>query len=144
MNDDTIAPKSECLCTDRFVHSSCLRKYIEETGNATCPVCLMPYANIIIKKTRQSKLNSIGMASFLLFIANITIYSGIGVLVHDNHIQNTKLVEFRIERAVIILMWAFITVVTILWTSHCCYYKVEHISYTERTTVVSMPARRSF
>ena len=38
--------KSECQCTDRYIHDACLVKMLETTRYARCPVCAVPYTNV--------------------------------------------------------------------------------------------------
>lgn len=43
---DPAPRRSACKCTDRYAHDACLRKMLEGTQRATCPVCTVPYANV--------------------------------------------------------------------------------------------------
>ena len=55
---ETLPPpsKSNCKCTDRYVHEKCLLRMIETRARApdrpacpTCPVCAAPFNNVVVR-----------------------------------------------------------------------------------------------
>ena len=71
--DETLAPKAECLCTTRHVHTDCLKKLIERTGQLHCSVCLAPY-NVVIKKRKRFVCTKEGFVCILVIFANLMVY----------------------------------------------------------------------
>lgn len=66
--------KSACLCIDRFVHDSCLRKMLECKTCAKCPVCLSPYSNVTSSSRIVGvKWSSAGMCSMLLALVAVLL-----------------------------------------------------------------------
>lgn len=45
------APRSPCVCTDRYLHVACQTRQIASTELAACPVCRTPYANMRVVRT---------------------------------------------------------------------------------------------
>lgn len=137
MDDTVISPKSECLCTDRFIHTSCLKKLIERTGQLQCPVCLMPY-NVVTLKKKRHKITEEGIICALLIVAHLCTYFVFIVL----FLSFTLSINQYIIISCLCSFLVFIVLsVTIWWLYTVWYYKLSMFAIEERIHVVSVPER---
>jgi len=72
-SDDPIPWKSDCNCTDRYVHRECQIELINKTGNLKCPVCLIDYKNINSTHYRKFYINSKAVWTFIVCLLSLTV-----------------------------------------------------------------------
>ena len=65
--------RSDCRCTDRYVHDVCLRTMLERGAAPRCPVCLAPYGNVSYEVHREFNACSPGVGMCALSCACITL-----------------------------------------------------------------------
>ena len=83
--------KSDCNCTDRYVHKECQIELIDKTGNLKCPVCLIEYKNIKPTYYRNFYLNSKGVWAFIFFLLSFGVsVCAIYILVVYDGYENKK------------------------------------------------------
>ncbi|MBA45232.1 MAG: hypothetical protein CMB31_01415 [Euryarchaeota archaeon] len=71
--NDPIPWKSDCNCTDRYVHSECQIELIDKTGSLKCPVCLIDYKNINPTYYRKFYINSKAVWTFIVCLLSLTV-----------------------------------------------------------------------
>ena len=90
-SNDPIPWKSDCNCTDRYVHKECQIELIDKTGNLKCPVCLIEYKNIKPTYYRNFYLNSKGVWAFIFFLLSFGVsVCAIYILVVYDGYENKK------------------------------------------------------
>ena len=134
--DDTIAPRAECLCTSRFVHTNCLKMLIEKTGQLHCLVCLAPY-DVIIKKRKRCVVSQDGFVCIILLVANICIYYVAGISFIPSIVGMHQIIVGSIVGSVFLIT----TIVTIWWLYTVCYHHLRFFRIQERIQVINIPER---
>ncbi len=66
--------KSDCDCTDRYIHRECLVELIDKTGNLKCPVCLVDYRNINSTFYRKFYINSKAVWTFIFYFLSSSVF----------------------------------------------------------------------
>lgn len=66
--------RSECLCTNRYMHAACFAKLLETRGNALCGVCGAPYANVRCTTRRSVAVRSPCVAVVLLASCTLGVF----------------------------------------------------------------------
>ncbi len=77
---DIVAPRSNCNCTDRYLHQECMIQLITKTGCVSCPVCKIPY-NVEIKHTVKRQPTLLLPFYVSLIIANSILIISLVALV---------------------------------------------------------------
>ena len=65
--------RSDCKCTDRYVHVDCLEKMLKRGAAPRCPVCLTPYANVTYVDHRRLNACSPGIGIAALSCAFVAL-----------------------------------------------------------------------
>tara|TARA_B100000927_G_scaffold74291_1_gene59191 strand:- start:405 stop:905 length:501 start_codon:yes stop_codon:yes gene_type:complete len=94
--NDPIPWKSDCNCTDRYVHSECQIELIDKTGSLKCPVCLVEYRNINPTYYRKFYINSKAVWVFIVFLLSLTVSVCATVLLiaHENRRNKNSALGF--------------------------------------------------
>jgi hypothetical protein len=84
--------KSDCNCTERYVHKECQVELIDKTGSLKCPVCLVEYRNINPIYTRKFYINSKGVWTFIfcLLSSSVTVCAIYILISYENNTNNSN------------------------------------------------------
>lgn len=95
-SNDPIPWKSDCNCTDRYVHNECQIELIDKTGNLKCPVCLIEYKNIKPTYYRNFYLNSKGVWAFIFFLLSfgVSVCAIYILIVYDGYENKKPMIGF--------------------------------------------------
>ena len=95
-SNDPIPWKSDCNCTDRYVHKECQIELIDKTGNLKCPVCLIEYKNIKPTYYRNFYLNSKGVWAFIFFLLSfgVSVCATYILVVYDGYENKKPMIGF--------------------------------------------------
>lgn len=138
--DETLAPKAECLCTTRYVHTDCLKKLIERTGQLHCCVCLAPY-DVVIKKRKQFVWTQEGFVCILIIFANLLVYV-ISYVSIPTILLLSRMQQILLSCLLGILLLV-VTIVTLWWIYTVCSNRLPLIKMKEKIQVLSIPDRIS-
>tara|TARA_B100001173_G_C15814657_1_gene473514 strand:+ start:144 stop:650 length:507 start_codon:yes stop_codon:yes gene_type:complete len=90
--NEPIPWKSDCNCTDRYVHKECLIELIDKTGSLKCPVCLVDYKNINPTYYRKFYINSkaVWVFIFCLLSSFITVCAIYVLVSYEKNTNNNN------------------------------------------------------
>ena len=135
---ETSAPRAECLCTNRFIHTHCLRDVIEKTGQLHCSVCLAPY-DVVIKKSKKIVLTGDGHVCILMIVANLFVLV-VGVFVLYFSYSFPKL-PFVILISIMGTTFLAVILMTVWWVYVVRSYNIRFIKIKKIIKVMSLPQR---
>ena len=107
------APRSECNCTDRFVHTECMLRTIESSGRRSCSVCTAEFPNVQMKRTWRVSCQGKRFVVFTIILPPLMAFGSWRshqwldnpYLERERHVLNTaRCIETVFELLVMVIM----------------------------------------